>query len=103
MDPTVPPLGVHHLHGDGHCQLRRHGTGGTSPVGSLLAAAPTLPAIVQRPVHVRAAVCRQVAQRVTREQIGVTAVPTKKSKKSGKVAEKAAKRRAAKVSKPRKA
>ena len=65
LDSADPPLGVHCLHGDRHRQLRRPGTGGwdASALGDLLAAAPARLAPVQRSVLVRAAVCRQVAQR----------------------------------------
>src|SRR5437588_565060 len=68
--PANPPLAIHCLYGDGHCQLRRHGTGRTSRMGGLLATAPALPAAVYWPVHVRAPVCHQVAQRVTHRRTG---------------------------------
>src|SRR5262245_22567179 len=61
-----PPLDVHRLHGDGHCQLHRPGNGGwcdAAALGDLLAAAPAGLAIVQRSLSVRAAACPEVAQR----------------------------------------
>src|SRR6476620_2261146 len=77
MDSAVPPLAVHCLYGDGHCQLRRPGVGATSRMGGLLAAAPALPAAIDRPVYVRAPVCRQVAQRVKIGKKAATATMTK--------------------------
>src|SRR5262245_27781788 len=59
-------MGGRHLHGDRHCQLCRHGIGrwgDASALDHLFTAAPALPAPVQRPLLVRAAVRRQAAQR----------------------------------------
>src|SRR6476659_8425443 len=57
------PLAVDRLYDDRHRQLRRHGSGGTSRLGGLLAVAAALPAAVLRPVHVRVSICYEVAQR----------------------------------------
>ena len=58
---------VHRLYGDRHRQLRRPGAGrwDAAALGDLLAAAPARPAPAHRVIHVRAAVCHQVAQRAT--------------------------------------
>src|SRR4029078_13338863 len=63
MGSADPPLVVHCLYADRHCQLRRPGTGrwGASALGHLLAAAAARLAPVQRSVFVRVAICRQVA------------------------------------------
>jgi hypothetical protein len=58
-------------------------------LGSLLAAATALPAVVHRPVHVRVAVCRQVARQATCRKIGVNTM-ARTSEKSPKVAKKLA-------------
>ena len=60
-----PPLAVHCLYRDRHCQLHRPGTGewDASALGDLLAVAPARLAPVHRAVYVRPAVCRQVAPR----------------------------------------
>src|SRR5262245_23319785 len=87
---AVSPLDVYRLYGDGHRQLRRHGTGRTSRMGGLLAAPPALPAAFYWPILVRSAVWRQVAQRARRRRIGVNAMANRTPKKSAKVARKAA-------------
>src|SRR6185312_1703796 len=58
-----PPLAVDRLYGDRHRQLRRHGIGGASGPGRLLATAAAVLAPVHGSIHVRAAVCRKVARR----------------------------------------
>src|SRR5882762_11653911 len=63
MGSAGPPLAVHCFYGD------------------LLAAGPALLAPVQRSAHVRAALCRQVAQRVTRRRTGVNAMSKSESQK----------------------
>ena len=70
-------LGVHCLYADCHRQLHRPGTGRryASALGDLLAAAPARLASVHRPVHVRAAVCHEVAPRVRRLIIDRPAAP----------------------------
>src|SRR5215510_7674041 len=65
MDSPDSPLAFNDLHGDGRRQLRRHGIGGTSRLGRLLATAPTLSAPAHRSLLVCATVCHQMAQRMT--------------------------------------
>src|SRR5216683_2928999 len=89
VGPADPPLAIHRLYADRHCQLQRHGIGNASRLGSLLAAATALPAVVHGPVLVRVAVCRQVARRATRRRIGVNTM-ARTSEKSPKVAKKVA-------------
>ena len=89
VGPAGPPLAIRRLYADYHCQLHRHGIGNASRLGSLLAAATALPAVVHRPLHVRVAVCRQVARRATRRRIGVNTI-ARTSEKSPKVAKKGA-------------
>src|ERR1700693_4952078 len=72
VGPSDPPLAIHRLYADRHCQLHRHGIGNASRLGRLLAAATALPAVVHRPVHVRVAICRQAARRARRGRIGVS-------------------------------
>src|SRR5258708_32275944 len=84
------PLAVDRLYDHRHRQLRRHGTGGTSRLGGLLAAAPALPAAVHRPVHGRVALCYQVAQRETHCRTGSDIMVGRPSRKSAKIAKKAA-------------
>src|SRR5262245_16906145 len=65
LDSPDPPLGLHRLYADRDCQLRRPGAGDghAAALGDVLAAAPARAAPVHRPVSVRAAVYRPVAQR----------------------------------------
>ena len=65
LDSADPPLAVDCLYVDRHRQLRCDDAGAASRLGDLLAAAPARLAPVHRSVHVRAAVCHQVAQRAT--------------------------------------
>src|SRR6202163_511720 len=81
MGSAGPPLAVHCLYGDRHRQFRRPGTGGTSPLGGLLAAGPALLAPVQRSVHVRAALCRRAAQWAKRQRTGVNAMSKSEARK----------------------
>src|ERR1700681_1701860 len=81
MGSAGPPLAVHCLYGDRHRQFRRPGTGGTSPLGGLLAAGPALLAPVQRSVHVRAALRRRAAQLATRQRTGVNAMSKSEARK----------------------
>ncbi len=62
MGSAGPPLAVHCLYAGRHRQFHRSGTRRTTALDCLLAAAPTLLAPVQRSLHVRVALCRQVAQ-----------------------------------------
>src|SRR5580704_8324996 len=66
VDSAASPLAVHRLYGDRHRQFRHHGIWAAALLGGLFAAAPAVPASVQRSVHVRAAVCRQAARPVRR-------------------------------------
>src|SRR5262245_40154322 len=63
MDSADAPLDLHCLYGDGHRQLRGLGSGewDASAVGDLLAVAPARVAHVHGSVHVRTAVCHEVA------------------------------------------
>src|SRR5262249_11153523 len=72
MDSADPPVAIDRFYGNCRRQLRRHGAGGTSCLGRLLATAPALSANVHRAIYVRAALCGQVAQRVTRRPMGRT-------------------------------
>ncbi len=63
MDSADPPLGVHGIYGGSHHQHRRHSTQEVHPLGGTLGGGPARLAIFHRHVLVRAAVCRQVAQR----------------------------------------
>src|SRR5216684_8937212 len=65
MGSADPPLAVHCLYGGRHGQHRRRGTEEVYRLGGPLGAAPARLAPVHRSVLVRAAVCRQVAQRAT--------------------------------------
>ena len=67
-----PPLAVHRVYGGRHRQHRRLGAGATSRLGGSFGAAPARLAPAHRSVLVRAAVCREVAQRARRRRIGVT-------------------------------
>jgi len=71
MDSADPPVAIDRFYGDCRRQLRRHGTGGTSCLGRLLATASALFAPDHRVIYVRAALCGQVAQRATRRRMGV--------------------------------
>src|ERR1700728_3388800 len=66
VDSAGSPLAAHHLYGDRHRQFRHHDIWAASLLGGLFAAAPAVPASVQRSVHVRTAVCRQAARPVRR-------------------------------------
>src|SRR6202035_336576 len=66
VDSADSPLAIHHLHGDRHRQFRHHGVSAAALLGGLFAAAAALFAVVQRSVHVRAALCRQAARRARR-------------------------------------
>src|ERR1700682_1870537 len=81
MGSAGPPLAVHCLYGDRHRQFRRPGTGGTSPLGGLLAAGPALLAPVQRSVHVRADLCRRAAQRAAGRRTGASAISKSEERK----------------------
>ena len=63
------PLAVDPLYDGRHCQLRRHGAWDTAFMDCLFAATATVPHVVQRPVYVRAAVCRPVAKRVMHRRL----------------------------------
>src|SRR5215813_12753155 len=89
VGPAGPPLAIRRLYADYHCQLHRHGIGNASRLGSLLAAATALPAVVHRPLHVRVAVSRKVARGSTVESIVVNTI-ARTSEKSPKVANKGA-------------
>src|SRR4030095_5508741 len=82
MGSAGPPLAVHCLYGGRHRQLRRHGIVEPSRLGGLFAIASSLPAVVHRPVHVRAAVCHEVVQRATDRRIGVNTMVNKTTKKT---------------------
>src|SRR5690606_18162783 len=53
--PSISSLAVDHLHADGHRQLRRHEPGDAARLGDVFAVAAAVPAAVQRPLPVRAA------------------------------------------------
>src|SRR6266700_758579 len=65
LDPADPSLAVHRLYGGSHRQRRRFGTEGASRLGGSPGAAPACLAAAHRSVLVRAAVCREMARRVT--------------------------------------
>src|ERR1700676_5544529 len=72
-----PPLAVHCLYGGRHRQHRRGGTEEVYRLGGPLGAAPARLAPVHRSVLVRAAVCRQAAQRATHRLNGRAAARRK--------------------------
>src|SRR5258705_10536360 len=84
MDSADPPLAVDRLHADGDRQLRSAGHGPEgAELGDLLAVAPARAAAVQRPVHVRAPVCRQLARGATHQLIGDSRhAPEKEARKA---------------------
>src|SRR5436309_2370331 len=71
MDSADPPLRRDRFHGDRHRQLHRPGTGewDATALGDLRAVAPARLAAAHGSVPVRAAVCRQAAQRAARDEI----------------------------------
>jgi hypothetical protein len=66
-----PPLAIDCLYRDRDRQFRRHGIGATSSVGGLRAVAAARLAPVHRSVHVRATLCRQLAERAKAGETGV--------------------------------
>src|SRR5262245_65650865 len=74
MDSADSPLVVDRLYGDRRRQLPRHGIGGTSGLGRLLALTAALSAHVQRSVYVRPALRHQVAWRTTHRRVGANAM-----------------------------
>ena len=61
-DSATAPLAVHCLYGDRHRQFRRPGIWGTAALGGLFAVGAAVLAAVQRPLHVRTALCCGAAQ-----------------------------------------
>src|SRR5215472_5890443 len=57
-----PPLAVHCLHDDRRRQFRLYGISESSQLDSLFAIASSLLNVAHRSLHVRVAVCRQVAR-----------------------------------------
>src|ERR1700736_4122518 len=69
MGSADPPLAVHCLYGGRDRQLRRRGKGEVYRLGGPHGGAPARLAPVHRSVLVRAAVCRELAQRATRPAV----------------------------------
>jgi hypothetical protein len=65
MDSADAPLAVHGLYGGGDNQHRRHRTKEVYELDGSVGGGPARLAVFYRSVLVRAAVCRQVAQRAT--------------------------------------
>jgi len=81
LDSADAPLAVDRLYPCGPRQLCRHGIGDTSSLGGLLTAASALPVAVDRALHVRLALCRQLARRATRRRAGVATMSRVDSEK----------------------
>src|SRR5947209_1933896 len=71
MDSADPPLAVHGLYGGRYCQRCRDSTKEVHELGGPLGGGPARLAICYRSVLVRAAVCRQVAQRAKHRLSGL--------------------------------
>src|SRR6478752_495145 len=69
MDQASASLAVDHLHGDRRRQFRHHGVWTTARLGGLFATAAALPYAVQRPLYVRAALCRERTRRTAGQRI----------------------------------
>src|SRR5690606_20293352 len=72
MGSPNPSLAVDPFHCDRCRQLHRHGTGRAALMGGVLAPASAFPALVHRPLHVRAALCGPATQRSAPHSNGVT-------------------------------
>src|SRR5215467_7250308 len=77
-----PPLAVHCLHDDRRRQFRLYGTSESSQLDSLFAIASSLLNVAHRSLHVRVAVCRQVA-RAPNRPIGTNTMVIKARKNVG--------------------
>jgi len=80
MGSANPPLAVHCLYDDRRRQLRLYGIREASRVDSLFAITSSFLDVVYRPVHVRVAVCRQMA-RAPNRPIGTNTRVNKANKK----------------------
>ena len=80
MGSANPPLAVHRLYDDRHRQLRFYGIRETTRLDSLFAIASSFLDVVNRPVHVRVAVCRQMA-RAPNRPIGTNTMVNKANKR----------------------
>jgi predicted enzyme related to lactoylglutathione lyase len=72
MDSSDPPLAVDCLYGDRHRQFRRHGNWPTSALGGLRAAPAARLAAALRSVHVRLALCGELARRAKRGETHIS-------------------------------
>src|SRR5215831_63669 len=82
MGSANPPLAVHCLHDDRPYQFRLYGISEASHLDSLFAIASALLNVAHRSLHVRVAVCRQMAHAPNRP-IGTNTMVIKARKNFG--------------------